>query len=200
MSTGARRSRLLAGLFVGGRGERLGGVEKGLLRAPRSPFTLIERALIELRAAEPSAEIALVGRAEAYAHLGLPVVQDDPPGIGPLGGLIGLLAEGQRRSAERVLVLACDLPFVERHVLGRLATEADGAAALVALTGGVRNPLVARYAPAQALPAARQVLQAGKRSLQAVLDALGAQVAVLTLSDDEGASLRDWDTPEDLEP
>jgi hypothetical protein len=62
----------------------------------------------------------------------------------------------------------------------------------------VRNRLIARYEVERALPAARTVLGAGKRSLQAVLDALGADVHTLPLSDAEAASLQDWDTPDDM--
>jgi molybdopterin-guanine dinucleotide biosynthesis protein A len=176
----------------------LGGVAKGLLRAPASQQTLVERALGELRAALPAATIALVGDATAYAALGLRAVADSPTGVGPLGGLVGLLEAAERERFAQVLVLACDLPFVERALLTRLLVEATDAAALVTTTGGVRNPLIARYAVARTLPAARAVLQAGRRSLQAVLDELGDELRALTLSDAELASLQDWDTAEDI--
>jgi molybdopterin-guanine dinucleotide biosynthesis protein A len=190
---------LLVGLFVGGRGERLGGVPKGLLKAPNAETTLSERALAELRAALPGAEIVLVGEATAYASLGLRAVADAPAGVGPLGGLLGLLAEAEARGAAHVLTLACDLPFIEQRLLARLSTETPEAAALVTVTDGVRNPLIARYAIDPTTQAARAVLSAGKRSLQAVLDALEPGVAALTLSEAEAASLVDWDTPDDVE-
>jgi molybdopterin-guanine dinucleotide biosynthesis protein A len=189
---------LLVGLFVGGRGERLGGVAKGLLKAPNAETTLSERALTELRAALPDADVVLVGEATAYASLGLRSVADAPAGIGPLGGLLGLLAEAETRDATQVLALACDLPFIERRLLARLATETPEAAALVTVTDGVRNPLAARYTVRAIASAARQVLDTRKRSLQAVLDALGTDVHALTLSDAEAATLQDWDTPEDI--
>lgn len=184
---------LRVGIFVGGRGERLGGVAKGLLEAPEGG-AIIERLCREIAAALPSAELVLVGDAQPYAALGLPTVVDSPSGIGPLGGLSGLLA----RDGEHTLVLPCDLPFIDRNTIARLANERPEVDALVVAPDGVRNPLIARYRNHPALMAAQQVRERGKRSLQAVLDELDSGVAILSLSDREQALLRDWDTPEDL--
>lgn len=192
-------SRLLVGIFVGGRGTRMGGVAKGLLKAPSSEATLLQRLRAQLASALPDAEVVLVGAADAYAHVGLSVVNDEPRGVGPLGGLIGLLADAERRGATHVLALACDLPRIGAALLRRLAEEAADKSALVTAQGEIRNPLIARYAVAQALPAARAVLGAGARSLQAVLDGLGGGVATLALSATEAATLDDWDTPEDVQ-
>jgi molybdenum cofactor guanylyltransferase len=189
---------LVVGIFVGGRGSRLGGVAKGWLKAPDSDQSLIERLLAELERAVPKAEIVLVGGAEAYASLGLPTVTDTPADVGPLGGLLGLLEYAAGRSARFALVLSCDLPRLNAAILTRLARENTDLGALVTAQAGVRNPLIARYAVAEALPAARDVLSRGARSLQAVLDALGRGVAVLPLTGDEQALLGDWDTPEDV--
>src|SRR6188768_810664 len=162
----AEASRLLVGIFVGGRGSRMGGVAKGLLKAPASEATLVERLLGELGRAAPDAEVVLVGDATPYAALGLRSVEDAPPGIGPLGGLLGLMLEGERQGAELALALACDLPRLDAALLTRLLREAASADAFVVELEGVRNPLLTRYRVAAALPAAREVLQAGKRSLQ----------------------------------
>ncbi len=189
---------LVVGIFVGGRGSRMGGVAKGLLKAPDSEATLVERLYGEVTRATPEAAVVLVGDASAYAALGVAAVQDEPLGVGPLGGLLGLLTHAERHGACFALALACDLPHLGAEVIARLATEASGASALITITAGVRNPLLTRYAVATALPAARAVLGAGKRSLQAVLDELGAGVVTLELSEAEAATLGDWDTPEDM--
>ena len=192
-------ARLLVGIFVGGRGSRMGGVAKGMLKAPDSEATLVERLRAELARALPDAEVVLVGAAESYAALHLPAIGDEPPGVGPLGGLIGLLAHAERRGARQVLALACDLPRLGGALLQRLASEVTDRGALVTVQAEIRNPLVARYTVARALPAARQALADGKRSLQAVLDRLGDDVATLSLTAAEAATLDDWDTPEDLQ-
>lgn len=191
-------TRLLVGIFVGGRGSRMGGVAKGLLKAPDSEATLLERLRTELASALPNAEVVLVGAAEAYADVGLSAVNDEPPGVGPLGGLIGLLAHAERLGATHVLALACDLPRVTASLLQRLASELADKSALVTAQDDIKNPLLARYAVAEALPAARAVLGSGKRSLQAVLERLGAGAAIVPLTASEAATIDDWDTPEDM--
>jgi molybdopterin-guanine dinucleotide biosynthesis protein A len=189
---------LVVGIFVGGRGSRLGGVAKGLLKAPDSDTTLVERLLQQLTRAAPGAEIVLVGSAEPYASLGLPSIADEPSGIGPLGGLLGLLSYAGQRGAPTALVLACDLPRLDAAIITRLLNDCPEAHALVAEQVGVRNPLIARYATEPTLLAARHVLQSGQRSLQAVLELLQPHVACLRLSAAETALLGDWDEPSDM--
>ena len=189
---------MIVGVLVGGRGSRLGGVSKGLLAAPSGNATLVERLRAEVQAAFTQPELVLVGAAEPYAKLGLSAVPDAPEGVGPLGGLGGLLAHAERRGASAVLALACDLPYLERGLLARLGREAPEARALVVTDGAVRNPLIARYAVTETAGAVQHVLAAGRRSLQAVLDELGSEVVTLELSEAERATLRDWDTPEDI--
>jgi len=189
---------LAVGILVGGHGRRLGGVAKGLLPAPDSDATLIERLLRQLASALPGAPIVLVGLAEAYASLGLKALADHPPGIGPLGGIVSLLEHAEGLGADAALSLTCDLPRVDAALLGRLALESPHADALVTAQAGFRNPLVARYRVRAALPAARRVMADGSRSVQAVLDALGDGVVTLPLSADEEARLVDWDSPEDV--
>jgi molybdopterin-guanine dinucleotide biosynthesis protein A len=191
-------SDLFVGILVGGRGSRLGGVAKGLLKAPDSEKTLLQRLLDELRLALPRAPITLIGDASAYAPLGVPAVSDEPPGVGPLGGVIALLQAAQRSRARWALALTCDLPRIDHALLTRLASEAPHASALVTAQAGVRNPLVARYAVAEALTAARLALEGGSRSVQAALDRLTGEVVTLSLSAAEEARLVDWDVPEDL--
>jgi len=189
---------LLVGLFVGGQGKRMGGVAKGTLRAPGSELSLVERLLVEIRAAVPGAAIVLVGEATAYRDLGLETLADDPPGIGPLGGLTTLLAHAERRGDRHALALACDLPRLDRGLVARLATEAPDAPVVLVKQAETRNPLIARYAVGPARLAVGETLPQGRRSLQAVLDRLEPGVVALALSADEAARLDDWDTPTDI--
>src|SRR3954471_21517880 len=106
---------LTIGLFVGGAGKRMGGVAKGLLLAPDGRETLVARLVRLCGAVAPHASLYLVGEASAYAELGLQVVADEPPGIGPLGGLSGLLLRAQRDGSRAALALACDLPFLDER-------------------------------------------------------------------------------------
>jgi len=180
----------LAGIFVGGRSTRMGGVAKGLLASP-SGETLIarwRRLFGELGAAS-----VLVGCHEAYADLGIECIADDPPHIGPLGGLIALLTRAGRG---RAIAVACDMPFVSLEVLGKLASYASGAPVVAPRHDGLWEPLFARYDAPQVLTVARKNALAGERSLQRLLDELGAEP--LPLAKNELDQLHDWDRPEDL--
>lgn len=176
----------------------MGGVPKGLLRAPGSDASLVERLIVELRAGVPDAEVVLVGAAAPYGALGLEVVADEPPGIGPLGGLAGLLSRARRQDLRYAMALACDLPRLGREVLARLAVEAPDAGVVLVRQGEVRNPLIARFEVERASHAVERVVQQGRRSLQAVLNALEPDVTVLALSPEDEARLEDWDTPSEV--
>jgi molybdopterin-guanine dinucleotide biosynthesis protein A len=179
----------LAGVFVGGGGTRMGGQSKGLLRTPDG-VTLIER--LRGLLVEVGAEVVLVGASEAYASMGLPSVADDPPGVGPLGGLAGLL----RRAGDRpTLAVACDLPYVSRALLERLL-RAEAAAIVAPMRDGRWEPLCARYEPAKVLPVIAGLLAARRHALQALLDE--AHAVALPLSPQEALELRDWDVPADI--
>jgi molybdopterin-guanine dinucleotide biosynthesis protein A len=179
---------VLAGVFVGGAGTRLGGLAKGLMRAPGGE-TIVERWRRLLDGL--GVPMVLVGRHAAYADLGLELVEDEPCGVGPLGGLVGLL----RRAGEgRALALACDMPFVSGALVGRLVASAGRGAVVSPRTGGW-EPLFAVYDAPRVLPIAVARAGRGALSLQGLLDEAGA--VELPLEAGEVAQLKDWDRPGD---
>lgn len=183
---------MLCGIFVGGRARRMGGIAKGLLRAPDGDETLVVR--LARLAGELGLEPVLVGDDARYraALPALRVVRDQPAGIGPLGGLMGLLREG-----DAALALACDLPFVSRSLLERLAQRASPAAVLAPREAeGLWQPLCARYDAATVRPVLAQAIAHGTRSFQRLFAELA--VEELPLSEIERRELHDWDTPEDV--
>lgn len=183
------KSRPLAGIFVGGRSSRMGGQPKGLLVAPDGR-RVIERTIALLR--QCACDTVLVGNLPAYSALGLPCLDDDLPGVGPMGGLTALLRFARGR---KTLAIACDLPFLEVPLLARLATEAGNARILAPRVDGRWEPMFARY-DAAVLPAVLRRIAAGRLSLQGVLDECGA--VELPLDASERTLLRDWDEPADV--
>lgn len=182
--------KVVAGVFVGGRSVRMGGRPKGLLRGPDGS-TLVERWRAML--AELDVPVVLVGETGAYEGLGLTMLKDEPPGIGPLGGLVALLRHADNVPA---LAFACDMPFVSRTLVERLLA-APSYAAIVAPRRDARwEPLCARYDPARVLPLALARAASSHRSLQLLLDE--ADAAALTLLPHEVAELQDWDSPADV--
>jgi molybdopterin-guanine dinucleotide biosynthesis protein A len=188
---------LTIGLFVGGASKRMGGVAKGLLLVPDGSETLIARLLRLCRQVAPSASLYLVGESAAYASLALPTLQDEPAGIGPLGGLRGLLLRAQSEGSRAALALACDLPFIDESVLSALCAPLSRAAR-VPFAEAFFQPLAAAYEPTATLSAIDESRAQGKHALLYMLQVLGQQVERLEIEGALTNTLRDWDTPEDM--
>src|SRR5688572_10259852 len=121
----AARSTIL-GICVGGRGSRLGGVQKALLLAPDTGETLIARSLRLAR--ETGHEAVLLGAAElGESARGVRQLPDATPQLGPLSGLLSLLEYAGDRGA---LCIACDMPYLTSTLLSRLACEEPEATVL----------------------------------------------------------------------
>jgi len=179
----------LGGIFVGGRARRMGGIAKGLLTVA-SGETLVGRWRRLFDAL--GATCVLVGRHDAYADLNLESIADDPPRIGPLGGLTALLA---RAGQGRVIAVACDMPFVSFELLSRLAAHPSPAPVVAPRRGTLWEPLFARYDAPRDIDTARTRATAGEHDLHGLLDALGAESVPLHPA--ELDELGDWDRPED---
>src|SRR5688500_18944451 len=77
-------SGLAAAILAGGQARRLGGVNKGTLALGDSQ--IVDRQLAALRTV--ASTVFVVGRdSPAWSARGLPVVADDVPGAGALGGI-----------------------------------------------------------------------------------------------------------------
>jgi molybdopterin-guanine dinucleotide biosynthesis protein A len=185
---------MLLGICIGGRGSRMGGVQKALLRAPDTGETLIDRTLRLAR--ETGYEAVLLGAAElGDSARGVQQLPDAMPELGPLSGLASLLAHAGDRAA---VCLACDMPYLTAPLLSRLAREHAEASVLAARdpASGKWQALCARYRSEEVLPILQAAFAAGERSFQGLFRRL--TVAELALNQAENAQLRDWDTPEDV--
>lgn len=186
---------VLAGIFVGGRSSRMGGGAKGLLVAPSGePIVMRTKRMFD----ELGIECVLVGAHPAYAFVGLEIVADDPCATGPLAGILALL---ERAAGRPVIVVACDMPYLDARLVRRLA-EAKLRAPVIAprrrateKNRDVWEPLFARY-DASILTAARRFASEGGRTLQRLLDDVGARPFEMT--EDEAATMTDWDVPADV--
>jgi molybdopterin-guanine dinucleotide biosynthesis protein A len=127
---------------------------------------------------------------------GLRCVREDPPGSGPLAALlagVGALAG----KGPPVVLLACDLPFVEAPVLQLLA-EWPGAPTVIPTVDTRLQYVCARYGP-DALERAGAALLAGEHALRILghgdHDALGAEWWSVVGPPE---TFSDVDTPEDV--
>jgi len=206
---------LVMGICVGGRGRRMGGVQKALLRAPDTGETLVAR-LVRLGSAAGH-EVVLLGAADlAAAVSGIPQLPDAAD-IGPLAALQSLFAFAGERDA---VCLACDMPYVTADLLAKLAAsgEAEAGAAprapqaqekarsgpapqadVVApreAASGKWEAMFARYRSETVAPLLERALAEGERSFQGLFARVRVQELILDAT--ERAQLRDWDTPEDM--
>jgi molybdopterin-guanine dinucleotide biosynthesis protein A len=168
-------------LLTGGSSRRL-GFDKAAVRI--GPETLAERAARVLGAVcSPIVEVG-PGRS------GLQSVREEPPGSGPLAGLV---AGADALGARSVVLLGCDLVRVEIPVLALIAGW-DGAPTVVPMVGEMPQLVCARYG-ADALEAARALLAAGERALRALVDA----VAIDRLPEARWRAVADADAFADLD-
>lgn len=170
---------VVAGIFVGGRGLRMGGVRKETLRAP-SGETLHER-----------------WRA-IFASLGMEAIDvggsglvDEGRDAGPLGGVAALLAWAGKREA---ITVACDMPFVTEAMIARLM-QAPVKRVVAARREGRWEPFFAKWHPS-ALPTVRANVARGALSLQRTIDEVGGEEFALDREDSQ--RLFDWDEPGDV--
>ena len=110
---------LAAAILTGGRAARFGGIRKAQLRI--GGRTIIERQLESLSAvADP---IYAVSSADGSAENGLDLVRDRLPGSGALGGIYTAIAASPH---DRVLVVGCDMPFLDQRLIAFMNTiDAD---------------------------------------------------------------------------
>jgi molybdopterin-guanine dinucleotide biosynthesis protein A len=181
-------------VLAGGRGLRLGGIDKPGLRVGER--TLIGSVVTEVRAAGVR-RVVVVGppRPGVTPPDGdLLVVREDPPGAGPVPALRRGLAEV---TAGWVFVLAADLPFLRAGDLATLlaAARSGGRGAIMTDTAGQPQWLVGCW-PAAPLREAAAGYRGG--SLRGLLGPLG--VTRLAPSPDRPGPppWLDCDTPEDV--
>ena len=147
-------------LLTGGFSRRMGS-DKALL--PWRGSVLLDHQADILRATE-AAELILACRSDqSFALPDFRKVTDAVPGAGPMAALADIWTG---TTAEILLVLAVDMPFVPAARLRELAGLADRGGCTVVTNGyGRYEPLAAAW-HRSCLPAMRRALAAGQRSIQ----------------------------------
>lgn len=166
-------AELTAFVLAGGKSSRM-GADKALLQLPGQ--TLLQRALELARSV--SEDVRIVGVREKFGEFA-PVVEDKYPNRGPLGGIHAALSATTNPFN---LILAVDLPFLEKRFLLHLLAEARASGAIVTVprAAGGLQPLCAVYRREFAA-LAEQALAAGRNKI----DTLYAQTTVRIIEEDE---------------
>jgi len=135
------RQEITAVILAGGRGSRMGGVDKGLVELNGKP--LIEHVLAAI-ADQVSAVVINANRHQAeYATYGYPVIADS---LGDYQGpLAGFLAAMQSVQTTDILSVPCDGPLLSSDLVARLlaAREREDAEIAVAHDGERLQPVYA---------------------------------------------------------
>jgi len=156
---------------AGGRSRRMGG-DKGLQILKGKP--LVQH--VYERVADLADEIILTtNNPRGYAFLGVRMVADEKPGAGALQGLRTAL---QAAHGEHVLVVACDMPFLQPVLLAYLLEKRARADVIVPVAGGYYEPMHAVYARGCLAPIS-ECLAAGDNKVIAFF----SQVSVLEIAE-----------------
>ena len=183
-----------AAILAGGQATRFGGRDKCRL--------LVDGCAIIVRQIEVLQRVArrTVGIANdpaRFADLDIEVRPDLVAGAGAVGGVYTALASAR---SPYVLVVACDLPFLDERVLSRLVELARaGDGAWVRSARGV-EPLLACYR-ASAAPAVRRAIDAGQlqaAALAGILQMLALDEVELATYGSPDRLLANLNTPDDL--
>ena len=149
-----RRDETSAAILAGGRARRFGGLDKSRLVVDGTPIIVRQLAVLQVVAREV---FVVASESSRFADLSVPVRADVVPDAGALGGILTAV---ETAASPFVLVVACDLPFLQADLLGMLvdrAARADGA--WIRSERGV-EPLIACYTRGSA-PRIRRAVEAG---------------------------------------
>jgi molybdopterin-guanine dinucleotide biosynthesis protein A len=183
-------------VLAGGRGSRMGGVDKGLQNHQGVPLAL--HALLRLQPQVGQLMINANRNLGAYESMGVPVwpdVQSDYPG--PLAGvLVGL----ERCETPYLVTVPCDTPNFPLDLVERLAhaLEAEGADLAMAATregSEVMPQPVFCLLKAELLESLIKYLQSGQRKI----DRWTAQHRVATVVFDDATAFDNANTIEELQ-
>ncbi len=159
---------MLAAILAGGEGARIGGGKPARLLAGQS---LLDRAIA--RACSWGLEPVIVTRVER-PHSDYRVIVDRKGVPGPLGALVAAADDALTIGEQRLLLLACDMPFLPGDLREKLdARLVDPIGCVMANSGGRDHPVCSLWrtdALANGLPA---YLKGGDRSLIGLAKKLG---------------------------
>ena len=184
-------------VLAGGRGSRMGGVDKGLV--PWRGRALVDHVIDRLRPQVGSVMVSANRNQDAYRERGVQVLGDASAGFeGPLAGILS----GLRAAATPwVAVVPCDAPRLPVDLVARLAAALQGTQAAVVQRpqgdGGLRIEPVCCLLNRALADDLEEALARGERRVEPWLARHG-RTAIFDRADDAGA-FANLNTPDDLQ-
>ena len=107
-------------ILAGGRGARMGGIDKGLQNFNGTPLTLHTLMRLQMQESEPLSQIMVVANRNlsAYESFGVQVWPDSTDGFA--GPLAGFLTGLERCETDLLLTVPCDSPLFPLNLAQRL--------------------------------------------------------------------------------
>ncbi len=188
-------------ILAGGKGKRLGEVDKCLLPLSEQhhdethvPVTILSELLSRLTPQTERIYLNANGDARRFGDLPYPVIQDGSfPDAGPLAGVASILLELQSRDVKKDLQYAHqwlisvpgDCPFIPLDMVDKLITTVNQTSADIAYCkSGDRDHFVAGIWSINVLANLLDYLKQGKRSVGAFIQSLDYEV--VTFESKEG--------------
>jgi molybdenum cofactor guanylyltransferase len=142
------------------------GTDKAVLPIDGTPMLQLVVAALQAAGAKPIVQLGGPSRPETASLI---VVEDAAPDGGPLAGVLAGL---RWCPAERLAIVACDVPFLTGEVLTDLNSALiDGVDVAVADSGRL-EPLCAVWRVDTCLPVVEALWEEGERAVHLVLDRL----------------------------
>jgi len=190
------REHITGLILAGGRGSRMGGVDKGLQNHLGMPLAL--HALLRLAPQVGAVMINANRNLGAYESFGVPVWPD--PLADYAGPLAGFLAGLEHCETEWLVTVPCDTPAFPENLVARLAAGAAAAGASVALArtlevGVAQTHPVFCLMRASLLESLVRFTQGGGRKI----DRWTASVGAVEVPFDDPAAFFNANTPDELQ-
>ncbi|HET9531086.1 MAG TPA: molybdenum cofactor guanylyltransferase, partial [Blastocatellia bacterium] len=177
---------------AGGQSSRMGRDKAWLEVDGRA---MIERVIDAI--APVTCNVAIIANSDEYSRLGLPLFSDTLSGVGPLEAIRTALRNSR---TPRVVLAACDLPFVTSELFAYLLAAADEETSVVPLDPeGRLEPLCAVYS-GSALDELERFIEEGGRKVSRLFELVPVRVVQFAeISNLPGADLffENVNTPEE---
>jgi len=141
--------------------------------------------------------ILITNKPAAYAHLGLPLFPDVYPNHGSLGGIYTAVYHA---TFPHTLVVACDMPWLNRDLLRYMISLRNTADVIIPRWQKFPEPLHAIYSKA-CLPAIQASLKAGQLKITRFFPQINVRYVEpeeIRRFDRHGRSFANINTPDDL--
>jgi molybdopterin-guanine dinucleotide biosynthesis protein A len=181
--------RVVGLILAGGRGRRLGGVDKAFVALDGRP--LIAHAIARLEGKVLALAISANGDPARFSGFDLPILPDaqQHEDKGPLAGIVAGLAWAMSKGAQSLLCVPVDTPYLPSDLLARLSAAQTLPA--YAVTAQRAHPTIALW-PVSDLERLNRALAAGERRLRVVL----AEASQVTFPDE--SAFFNINTPDNL--